>query len=389
MFRGWKDVIGLRRMSEDQFEAELQRILSSAPVPVFWLFGKTGSGKTSIVKYLTGAEEAQIGSGFRPETKRSRKYEFPSQRNPLIRFLDTRGLGETSYDPSADIRKFGESTHLVLVTARVMDHALAEIAGPLRAIRRSNPRRPILLVLTCLHEAYPQQQQPHPDPFESDVQGESLPENLRRSIEEHQKRFAGLVDKIVPIDLTRPEEGFDEPNFGGERLKSALLVSLPAAYRQTLLNLGDAMRNLRDLNLRRAVPFVISHSTLAATAAAVPAPWVDIPVVWAIQSHMVSRLAEVYRQQFSVAGFLKSVGPIAGRLVTRMLVRELLKVIPYVGMAANAAVAYAYTYGLGMACCWYFGAIEQGNVPDEKQLERVWREQISEAARSWKRHQRS
>jgi uncharacterized protein (DUF697 family) len=213
-----------------------------------------------------------------------------------------------------------------------------------------------------------------------------VPDALRRSIAAHEQRFAGLVDKIVPIDLTPAEDGFQQADFGGERLKMALLELLPAACRQTLFHLEDALRNLRDLNQRRAVPYVISHSTLAATAAAVPAPWFDIPVVTAIQSHMVYRLAEVYGQQMRAGEFMKLAAPIAGRLVTRMMLRELLKVVPYVGMAANAALAYAYTFGLGKACCWYFGEAKRGNAPQVEELERVWREQLSYAAVAWKQH---
>lgn len=388
MFQRLRSLVGWRTVSEEEFQEDLQRILQAAPVPMFWLLGKTGSGKTSIVKYLTGAEAAQIGSGFRPQTRHSQQYDFPSQQNPLIRFLDTRGLGEAQYDPAEDIRAFDESTHLVLVTARVMDHALADVVAPLRAIRRANPRRPVVLALTCLHEAYPQQQHPRPDPFGSGGDLQSVAPALCRSIAEHQRRFAGLADKIVPVDFTRPEDGLDDPDFGGERLKAALLESLPVAYRHNLLSLEEAMSKLRDLHLRRAAPFVVSHSTLAATAAAVPAPWIDIPAVTAIQSHMVRRLGQVYGQQMNVADLLKLAAPIAGRVVSRMMVRELLKLVPYVGMAANATMAYAYTYGLGMACCWYFGEVKAGNAPTEKQLEQVWREQLSEAARSWKRHQR-
>ena len=32
---------------------------------------------------------------------------------------------------------------------------------------------------------------------------------------------------MVPIDLTRPEEGFHDPNYGGEHFKQTLLKVLP------------------------------------------------------------------------------------------------------------------------------------------------------------------
>jgi uncharacterized protein (DUF697 family)/predicted GTPase len=386
MFRKLRTWFPFRTLSEEEYRRQRDGLLDRAPVPVFWLFGKTGSGKTSIVKYLTGAERAEIGSGYRPQTQRSEQYDFPSVESPLVRFLDTRGLGETRYDPREDIERLAGAAHVVIVTVRALDHALAEVVEPLRAIRKAAPKRPVLLVLTCLHEAYPGRQHPQPDPFDSCVLSEPLPPDLQRSIAAQQERFAGLVDQVVPLDLTQPEDGFDQPDFGGARLKDALVAMLPAAYRQTLLTLLDAMASLRDLNDRRALPWVIGHSVLAATAAAVPLPWLDIPVVVAIQSHLVYRLAGVYGQQMNVRTLLEMAGPIGGRLLARQAVRGTLKFIPFVGSAANAALAYAYTYGLGRACGWYFGQIRQGNAPSAQELEHVWRDQLAQAAQMWKKH---
>ena len=64
----WKTVLAAGSIPKEDFESERQRILHRAPVPVFWLFGKTGSGKTSIIKFLTGAQSAEIGNGFAPQT---------------------------------------------------------------------------------------------------------------------------------------------------------------------------------------------------------------------------------------------------------------------------------------------------------------------------------
>ena len=57
-------------------DATLTELRAKTPTPVFWLVGKTQSGKTSIIKFLTGADDAVIGSGFRPApgTSTSRRY---------------------------------------------------------------------------------------------------------------------------------------------------------------------------------------------------------------------------------------------------------------------------------------------------------------------------
>ncbi|MGH7199790.1 MAG: GTPase family protein, partial [Planctomycetaceae bacterium] len=312
MFGGLKSLFRFGRLTEEDFRREQERILTKIPVPVFWLFGKTGSGKTSIVRYLTGAADAEIGLGFRPQTRFSRQYDFPDAGHPVARFLDTRGLGESRYDPAEDIAEFDRSAHMVLVTARVMDHALAGVVEPLRAIRKAKPDRPIVLALTCLHEAHPGEQHPEPDPFTQSLLPDGISESLRRSIERQRERFEGLADHVVPIDLTRTEEGFDEPDFGGERLKQTLLDVLPAAYRRTLRDFDEAMRPLKDLNERRATPYIIGYSSMAATAAAVPVPWVDIPVVMAIQSHLVYKLATLYGQEVRTSVVSQMVGAAGG-----------------------------------------------------------------------------
>ena len=139
------------------------------------------------------------------------------------------------------MRQFNARAHVVIVTVRVLDFALGNLIKHLREIRKSQPRRPIVLVLTCLHEAYPQQQHPEPYPFllNGDLEDASaaVPENLRRSVAAQRRQFEGLYDYLVPVDLTVAEEGFHDPAYGGPRLKEALLEALPAAYRQTLVKL--------------------------------------------------------------------------------------------------------------------------------------------------------
>lgn len=373
-------------LSDEEFHRQQAEILKNAPLPVFWLFGKTGSGKTSIIRFLTGATDAAIGNGFQPQTQYSRQFDFPSVDYPVLRFLDTRGLGEAHYDPQEDIAAFSRSTHLLIVTVRVLDHALEQLLEPLRAIRKAAPHRPILLALTCLHEAYPRCQHPAPDPFQEPETLETLPADLRRSLERQRERFEGLVDRVVPIDFTRPEEGFTEPNLGGDRLQAALVDLLPAACRQTILNLEETMRPLRDLKERRAMPYILSFSTLAATAAAMPAPWIDIPVVIALQSRMVADLAKIYGHTLD----RKTIGPLAGslsgRLLARLAVRSTFKLIPVIGSAANAAFAFAYMWATGRAWCWYFGELRSGNAPSEAEVQKIWESQLSTAEKLWKRH---
>lgn len=163
--RTWRRVRDWFRGEATVGAADLDTLRAKTPAPVLWLYGKTQSGKTSVVRFLTGAEDAEIGSGFRPCTRTSRKYPFPTPDAPVFTFLDTRGVDEPGYDPAEDLAAFDAEAHLLLVTCRITDFATGRVRETLKTIRDANPRRPVLLVLTCLHEAYPQQQHPQPYPF--------------------------------------------------------------------------------------------------------------------------------------------------------------------------------------------------------------------------------
>ena len=101
---------------DEQLQHKLDELRQKTPVPVFWLYGKTQSGKTSLIKFLTGADEAEIGQGFKPCTRYSRQYEFPTPEAPLLTFLDTRGVDEPGYDSREDLDRFDALAHVVVIT---------------------------------------------------------------------------------------------------------------------------------------------------------------------------------------------------------------------------------------------------------------------------------
>jgi uncharacterized protein (DUF697 family) len=370
-------------------EATLAELRSKTPAPVFWMLGKTQSGKSSIIRYLTGADDAVVGSGFRPCTRTSRLFQFPTPEAPLLSFLDTRGVDEPGYDPAEDVATFDPRAHLVIVTAKATDFAQGNIRAALEPIRRASPSRPVVLAVTCLHEAIPRQPHPVPYPFADLTDNpaapipDSVPEPLRRCIDEHRRAFAGLFDVCVPIDLTKPEDGFPDPDYGGEALKGALLRSLPGAYRQTLLRLKEATEALKDVHLRHAVPVIVGYSSMAATAGAVPIPFVDLALIPGIQSRMVTHLARLYGQPMTADRFKEVAASLGIGILARQAVREVTKFIPYVGSVAGAAVAWASTYALGRAFCYYYEAVCEGHVPDAHALKKFYHEQYAAAEKGW------
>lgn len=414
------------RPRDTELRDRLEQLRHKTPVPVIWLYGKTQSGKTSIVRYLTGAEDTEIGQGFKPCTRFSRMYEFPTHEAPLLTFLDTRGVDEPGYDPQEDLARLDPQAHVVVITVKAMDHALENLLEHFRPIRRSQPHRPVVLALTCLHEAYPHEQHVVPYPFghvqangrmaettvregEPPAEPETLApaeprpsvcqepcaprsghfptfrSDLQRTLDEQRCRFEGLVDHVVPIDLTLPEDGFNDPAYGGAQLKRVLLDVLPAAYRHTLLTLEAAMQDLQDLYARHALPHILGYSSLAATAGAFPIPWVDLLVIPGIQTRMIYHLAEFYGQPLSGRRFMELASTLGLGLAFRQAVRELVKIIPVVGSVAGAALAAGSTLALGKAFCYYYSAVHQGHVPRPEDLKRYYEEQVNLAERAWKK----
>src|SRR5262249_26572409 len=275
---------------------------------------------------------------------------------PLVTFLDTRGLDEPGYDPGEDLARFDAQAHVVVVTVKALDHAQENVIKHLRRVREARPSRPVVLALTCLHEAYPQDPHPMPYPYGTEQEQTSIPEDLRRSLAEQRRRFEGLVDHSVPVDLTPAEEGFQEPNYGGEQLKHALLEALPGAYRQTLATLDRATHELKDIYARHAVPIILGYSSLAATAGAIPIPLVDLFILPGIKTQMIHHLARYYGQPLSASRFLELASTLGAGIVIRQAVREVVKFIPVVGSVAGGALAGASTFALGKAFCFYYSA---------------------------------
>jgi uncharacterized protein (DUF697 family) len=362
-------------VSEKQVKQRVAELLRRTPVPVFWLFGKAQTGKSSIVKYLTGVGAIEIGQGFRPVTRHSHQYDYPSAESPAARFIDTRGLGEGEYDPAEDIEHFDTVAHAMIVTVPLTDFAQEAVIAPLKRIRERNPHRPVVLALTCLHRALPAPPEHPPYPFSTTLDPPDLIEEWRRPLAEQRQHFAGLVDAVVPIDLTHPDDGFAVPDYGGERLRQVLAEVLPDAQREAFRRLEEAVSELKDLYLRRALPWIAGASALAATAAAVPIPYIDLPAVTAFQVAMVRQVAAVYGQDMTLKEAAKVYSAVSGVALTGMLLRELLKIVPFVGPAASAAAASALTAALGRTCCWYFGEVRSGHVPSRVEFERAFRAQ--------------
>ncbi len=379
--RAWQK-FAAPQVSEQKLQHSLSNIRSRLPVPVFWLLGKAQSGKTSLIRALTGNTRAEIGNGIRPCTKTATEYAFPSEEECLLRFLDTRGLGEVDYDPAEDLRLFQNQAHLLIVVLKAMDHAQEAVLQAVRAILKTHPQWPVLVVQTCLHEGYPSPTRPHdlPYPYDQAPLPPQIPEGLVRSILKQRETLTelGIQARYVAVDFTLPEDGFEPVDYGLSSLWTAIEELVPLGLRGMMLEIDEARNHLRDIHFRAALPHVLSYSAAAGAAAGIPVPFVDIPLVMAIQAKMCHTIASIYHQELNSERLGEILSALGVGYLGRMGGREILKLIPGLGSAVTALYSGATTYALGVTLCLYFSRIKEGSMPDQAEFQRIYNDRLAE-----------
>ncbi|MFL1463171.1 GTPase family protein [Roseococcus sp. DSY-14] len=318
----------------------------AAQAPVIWLLGKTGAGKTAIIAALTGDSRAEIGRGYAPCTRSARLYDVPEDA-PLLRFLDTRGLGEARYDPAEDIAFAESQSHLVLAVMQAADPDQAALLSVLREVRRRHPEWPVLAAQTGLHRLYPPGAA-HAEPWDE----AAAPEALRRALAAQRAAFAGLADGFVPLDFT---QGTHQPAlYRLEALRAAIAQhGGEVAARLRGLGTDEGQDRLRA----RARRTVNGYAALAGGTGAVPIPIAGIGGLVAMQGLMLRSLAARFGVEWTRRDFAEFAGMVGagalGGFALRYGATELLKLVPFGGTlaagAVNAAAAAALTKAMGEA----------------------------------------
>lgn len=359
----------------------LARARQQLPATEVLLIGKPQSGKSSIVRAMTGADASIVGAGFRPHTRQIQRYDYPTAELPLLTFTDTVGLGET---PEQTAEVVAELDHLlqqsqrarvIILTVKVTDFAGDRLHQVAKALKTAHPEIPFILAITCLHELYPPNQENHP-PYPPDI-GE-----LNLAIAGLKERFADISDRVIPLDFTLEEDGYTPVFYGFDALAATLEAVLPKAEAQLLRelvaqsNLSDQLAPLyRQVGRRYIAPFAV----MAGTLAAVPLPFATMPVLVGVQVVMVVLLGQLYGQTLSpsqAGGILTTIG---GGFVARLVGQQLIKFIPGLGSVLSASWAAAYTWALGEAACVYFGDLMGGKTPDPQRIQQVLQETLATA----------
>ena len=370
--RRWNELwAAVRKPAAGPPEIEAIAATARQNASVVWLIGKVQSGKTSIVRTLTGCSDAEIGSGYAACTRTSRVFDYPSEA-PVIRFLDTRGLGEARYDPTEDLAFSERQSHLMVAVMKALDPQQDAIVSVIKDLRRRQPSWPVIVAQTSLHEGYPSGAN-HPSGYAYELgtglPTENIPAELARSLAFQRSLFSDIPGTgailFAPIDFTKPEDGYRPADYGFDAFVSALRIAAPAALAAVLEGIQAAANDARSA---RAHPHVVGYATVAAAADVVPLA--GIVAVPGVQAKMLHSLAEIYGVSWdkrTLGDFAKcfGLGTII-RAASQLGIRQMVKMIPVYGQTAGtvaaSAASFATTFALGKAACYFLARRRRGDL---------------------------
>ena len=342
---------------EQKIESEFERQKKALQKPNLMVVGGTGAGKSSLINRIFGKDVAPVGAGM-PVTRGIRKYE--TDVYPVI-FWDTEGYevasngtkNKTNFDnvikPKIDEMNTGElreKIHLVWYCIPISSHRVTDYdRDNIRWFKQRNMRVAIVFTKCDSDKELPNGRGKEATEFKDVIDGEIPGLNYFETCAEKKDVLLDLEDLLdwsveaLPNDQMR--ESFISAQKISVRSKRKIAQGIVAA----------------------------ATATTAATAGLNPLPIADTILIVPQQLAMAVSLSKV----FMFDSIMETAGNILktqlASLAGKALVASFLKFIPIVGQIANAAVAAAITYGLGMAltetyASAYVQYLETGEIPD-------------------------
>ena len=336
-------------------------------LPVLWLLGKTGAGKSSLIHALTGNSKVEIGNGFRPCTPSSQSYDFPENK-PLLRFLDTRGLAEADYDAENDIAACQQKSHALIVVMKAEDPEQSMVLNALEHIKKSNAIRSLLLVHTGVALI-----------AEQNEREQCIAYNLAL-VEQVWKKE--LVSVAVDFEL---EDG-TQLNIDELRMTLAEMMPLIAELQQK-----KAANDQEEYNFQLLKSEILWYAGTAGACDAIPG--VGLVAVPSIQAKMLHNLGRHYSVAWDarlMSEFIGTLGTGFGmQYLSKLGIRQLTKFIPGYGQTVAAATAavmsFCSTYAIGRVACLYLYHKNKGETVSNEAIQAMYQEafdSIKEIAKS-------
>ncbi|MDX1301681.1 YcjF family protein [Photobacterium sp.] len=341
-------------------------------LPTLWLLGKTGAGKSSLVQALTGNSQVEIGNGFRPCTKTAVSYDYPVN-NPLLRFLDTRGVSETDYDPAEDIQLCQQRSHALIVVMKAEEPEQSGVIHALKKIKKSGVIKQLLIVHTAVLAI-------------ADIA------ERERAIAHNQNQVEAVWGSTVPtvaadfVPFDAGNGSADDPRIGVsglQELENKLAEMLPIL---SFLTNKHAHASREESNFEKLRSEVMWYAGAAGASDAIPA--VGLVSVPAIQGKMLHSLANQYAVIWDKQCFMEFIGTLGTGFMVQYLsklgIRQLVKFIPAygqtVGGATAAAISFSSTYAIGRAACKYLYHKSKGETVTKEEMKAIFEQAIKAVA---------
>lgn len=318
-------------------------------LPTIWLLGKTGAGKSSFIKKLTGYTHVPVGMGFMPCTQTMDEYLFPEDK-PLLKLVDTRGLGEANYECSQDVESISKISDLIVVVAKLDEPNQSDVLNVLKSAKNFDVSNNLVVL--------------HTGEFED------LDDTSQRALRYNKEQFdATWKDNVIHVRV----DLYDDHHDGHRKIEEALASVLPSI---SLLIEQQQLEGFEAEKFSKIHPTILRYSGISGAAGAMPV--IGSVSAVAAQGAMIKAIAEHHGMQWSrqtLFEFFSSLG--LGFAITEVASlggRTLLSAVPIAGSAMSGGLAFATSYGLGRVADYYFSRKKNGVETSTEELQEIYKE---------------
>ncbi|MFD4930313.1 GTPase [Peribacillus butanolivorans] len=351
---------------------KLKTMTVDAREPRIALVGRRGSGKSSLINAMFG-QERQYVSSVKSGTGKGKWLWYPSDSQPKIRLLDSRGLGE-SETPTEDYEEETPMDELIkavteeqpdvflfLIKAKETDSRIEEDLQELSKLRKIVKDKhhydvPVICVITQVDELDP----PHYKQVPFDAHPKKK-QHIDESIGLMAKRFKESEIPLLNIIPICSYIDFDEKGnieydmrWNIDLLSEYLIEALPS---EAKLKTAKVIQS-QFVKKKFTRTIVGTFTAIASLIGAEPIPFADFPILTGIQGLMIVVIGFIADKDINTktaSEFITALGINVGiGLLVREGVRAAVRFIPGAGLAVSGAVAGAVTYGIGQAAIAYF-----------------------------------